>query len=35
MSDQERMARADHILVADEKRLLIPQIIELHKRFIQ
>lgn len=35
MSDEERMARADHILVADEKRLLIPQIIELHKRFIQ
>ena len=35
MSDEERMARADHILVADEKLLLIPQIIELHKRFIQ
>ena len=35
MSDQERMARANHILVADEKQLLIPQIIELHKRFIQ
>ncbi len=35
MDDDERTSRADYILIADEHRLLIPQIIELHNLFIQ
>lgn len=35
MGDEERVSRADHVLIADESRLLIPQIIELHNLFIQ
>ena len=35
MGDEERVSRADHVLIADESRLLIPQIIELHNLFIR
>jgi dephospho-CoA kinase len=33
MSDEERMARADNVIFNDETRLVIPQVLELHKRF--
>ncbi len=35
IGDEERVSRADHVLIADESRLLIPQIIELHNLFIR
>lgn len=35
MSDEERVSRANHVLIADESGLLIPQIIELHNLFIR
>lgn len=33
-SDEEKMRFADHILMNDEKQLLIPQIIQLHQQFL-
>ncbi|MCB0488885.1 MAG: dephospho-CoA kinase [Cyclobacteriaceae bacterium] len=33
MSEEEKMARADFIIVNDETRLVIPQVLELHGRF--
>lgn len=33
MGEEERIARAGHVLYADEHRLLIPQVLELHDRF--
>ena len=32
MSDEERIRRADYVLQADERELLIPQILELHRQ---
>jgi len=34
MPEEEKMRRADFIIVNDEKVLLIPQVLELHKRFL-
>lgn len=34
MNDTEKLKRADYILVNDETRLLIPQVLELHKQFL-
>ncbi len=33
-SDEQKMKFADHILMNDEKQLLIPQIIQLHQQFL-
>ncbi|MGE0590304.1 MAG: dephospho-CoA kinase [Cyclobacteriaceae bacterium] len=33
MSEEEKMAKADFIIVNDETRLVIPQVLELHGRF--
>lgn len=35
MTDSEKIKLADFILINDEKQLLIPQILELHRQFIQ
>ncbi len=34
MSEEEKMAKADDIIVNDETQLVIPQVLELHKRLI-
>lgn len=34
MPEQEKLKRADFILINDEKKLLIPQVLELHSRFL-
>ena len=34
MPEKEKMAKANHIIVNDEKQMLIPQVLELHQRFI-
>jgi dephospho-CoA kinase len=33
MPEDEKLKRADYIIVNDESRLLIPQVLELHKQF--
>lgn len=33
MNEEEKMAKADFIIVNDETRLVIPQVLELHGRF--
>lgn len=33
-SDEQKMKFADHILINDERQLLIPQIIQLHQQFL-
>ncbi len=33
LSDVEKMEKADHVIVNDETRLVIPQVLELHERF--
>ena len=35
LSDDQKMKFADHILVNDERQLLIPQIISLHQQFLK
>jgi len=35
MSDSERIARADFVLHADDQKLLIPQILELHRELVK
>ena len=32
MTEEERIARADYILYADDRELLIPQVLELHRK---
>ena len=34
MAEEEKIKRADFVVVNDEKELLIPQIMELHNRFL-
>ena len=34
LSDQQRIERSDMVLYNDEKQLLIPQILDLHKRLL-
>ena len=34
MTEEEKLKRADAVIVNDESRLVIPQVLELHKRFI-
>lgn len=34
-SDEQKMKFADHVLINDEKQLLIPQIIQLHQQFLK
>jgi dephospho-CoA kinase len=34
MPEEEKLKRADFILINDEKQLLIPQVLELHSRFL-
>lgn len=34
MSEEEKLKRADAVIVNDESRLVIPQVLELHKQFI-
>ena len=33
LSEEERMARADHIIYNDDRQLLIPQVLKLHAHF--
>jgi dephospho-CoA kinase len=33
MDEEEKMKRCDFIIVNDEKHPIIPQVLELHKRF--
>lgn len=35
LSDEEKMKLADTVVLNDESRLVIPQVVELHKRFCQ
>lgn len=35
ISEEERIARADYIITADDRHLIIPQILELHNKFLQ
>jgi dephospho-CoA kinase len=35
MSETEKLKRADYIIVNDESRLVIPQILELHKKLLE
>lgn len=34
LSEEEKLSRADYILVNDEKKLLIPQVLELHQQLL-
>lgn len=34
LSEEEKMARADHIITNDDKKLIIPQILALHQTFV-
>jgi dephospho-CoA kinase len=34
-SDEQKMKLANHILINDENRLLIPQILDLHQQFLK
>ena len=34
MNEEEKMKRCDFIIYNDEKQLLIPQVIELHKKLV-
>jgi dephospho-CoA kinase len=34
MTDEEKMKLADYVIINDESRLVIPQVLELHKKFI-
>lgn len=34
MDEQEKMKRADYVIVNDESRLVIPKVLDLHDRFI-
>lgn len=34
LKEEEKLERADYIIVNDESKLLIPQVLELHKNFI-
>jgi dephospho-CoA kinase len=33
MAEEEKMERADYIIYNDEKKMLIPQVLKLHKLF--
>ena len=35
MDETENMKRSDFVITNDETRLLIPQVIELHEKFLQ
>ncbi len=34
MNEEERLMRADYVIINDESQLLIPQVLNLHERFI-
>jgi dephospho-CoA kinase len=34
LPDEEKMKRANHILLNDDQHLLIPQVLELHRLFL-
>lgn len=34
LSEEERMKMADHVLINDEKEMLLPQVIELHNKIL-
>jgi dephospho-CoA kinase len=34
MSEEEKVSRADHVIANDESRLVIPQVLDLHKLFL-
>ncbi len=35
MPEDEKLRRADHVIINDESRLVIPQVLELYKRFVR
>ena len=35
LSEEERIARADHVIVSDDRTLVIPQVLKLHELFGQ
>jgi dephospho-CoA kinase len=35
LPDEEKMKRANHILLNDDQHLLIPQVLELHHLFLK
>lgn len=34
MSEEEKIARANHVVYNDDKQLLIPQVLSLHQHFL-
>jgi dephospho-CoA kinase len=35
LSDSERAAKADFVIVNDEKSLIVPKVLKLHHRFLE
>ncbi|MEJ8802489.1 dephospho-CoA kinase [Pontibacter sp. H249] len=35
LSEEEKMARADYIVTNDDQRMIIPQVLSLHKQFLE
>jgi len=35
MPEDEKLKRADHIIVNDETQMIIPQVLKLHQQFLE